>query len=296
MPQPIATRKPKTVSEITEEVVERFSATPDPRLREIMQALVRHLHGFVDEVKLQEDEWVEAIQFLTATGQICTDKRQEFILLSDVLGVTMVTDLVTQNKPASATESTVLGPFYRAGAPMRAPGENMSPGDPGTPLILTGRVLDLRGNPVAGAELDTFQAGSTGFYDSQVPELDEMRWRGIYTTDREGRYLIRTVRPLYYQVPTDGQVGRILRSTARHSWRPAHIHFVITAPGCQKLTTHLFDSADPYLRSDTVFAVKDSLICTFTEHDAPDALAAKIGIQGPYLTNQFDFVMAPEVS
>ena len=189
-------KETKTVAQITSEVVERFAATPDPRLREIMQALVRYLHGFVDEVKLQEEEWGEAIQFLTATGQICDDKRQEFILLSDVLGVTMVTDLVTQNKPPGTTESTVLGPFYRAGAPKRAAGDNMSAEDPGTPLILMGRVLDLQGNPIAGAELDTFQAGSTGFYDSQVPELDEMRWRGVYTTDAEGRYLIRTVRPL----------------------------------------------------------------------------------------------------
>ena len=284
---------PKTVTEITAEVVERFSSTPNPRLREIMQALVRHLHGFVDEVKLQEAEWAGAIQFLTATGQICDDKRQEFILLSDVLGVTMVTDLVTQNKPSGATESTVLGPFYRSGAPRRAAGENMSPEDPGTTLILTGRVLDLSGNPIQGAELDTFQAGSGGLYDSQLPDFDEMRWRGIYTTDKDGRYLIRTIRPLHYQVPTDGPVGLILRSTGRHSWRPAHIHFVITAPGHQKLTTHLFDSVDPYLRSDTVFAVKDSLICTFREHQEPDALAARLGINGPYLTNEFDFVMAP---
>jgi catechol 1,2-dioxygenase len=288
-------RATKTVPQITAEVVDRFAATPDPRLREIMQALVRHLHGFVGEVKLQEEEWGEAIQFLTATGQICDDKRQEFILLSDVLGVTMVTDLVTQNKPPGTTESTVLGPFYRAGAPKRAAGDNMSPEDPGTPLIFTGRVLNLQGNPIAGADLDTFQAGSTGFYDSQLPELDEMRWRGVYTTDAEGRYLIRTVRPLYYQVPTDGPVGKILRSTSRHSWRPAHIHFVITAPGCQKLTTHLFDSVDPYLRSDTVFAVKDSLICTFAEHSKPDSLATRLGIEGPYLTNEFDFVMSREM-
>ena len=285
---------PKTRQQITNEVIERFGDTPNPRLRELMQKLVKHLHAFVEDAALKESEWFEAIQFLTATGQKCDDTRQEFILLSDVLGMTMVVDLVTQQKPAGATESTVLGPFYRSGAPELPAGANMSPGDDGEPLILSGRVLDMQGKPVANALIDAFQAGSTGFYDSQVPEMDELKWRGIYRTDHEGRYLIRTVRPLYYQVPSDGPVGLILRSTNRHSWRPAHVHFVISAPGFHKLTTHLFDSVDPYLASDTVFAVKDSLICEFKNHAQPDAAAAKLGVTGKYSTNAFDFVMVKE--
>ena len=291
MPTSTPADQPKTVQQITAEVVERFGDTPNPRLREIMQKLVKHVHAFLDDAQIEEDEWGEAIGFLTATGQKCDDMRQEFILLSDVLGVTMVVDLITQRKPAGATESTVLGPFYRSGAPELPAGANMSPGDDGMPLILSGRVLDLDGKPIANAMMDAFQAGSIGIYDSQDPALDEMRWRGIYRTDSEGRYLIRTVRPKYYQVPTDGPVGRILRSTNRHSWRPAHIHFVISAPGFRKLTTHLFDSVDPYLASDTVFAVKESLVCTFKEHDKPDAQALSAGITGAYYTNEFDFVM-----
>jgi len=247
-----------TEDDITAEVLRRFDATGEPRLRQIMQSLVRHLHAFVKDVELTEAEWMNAIQFLTETGHMCSDKRQEFILLSDTLGVSMVVDLINHRKPEGATESTVFGPFHREGAPELPAGGNMAPRDmKGIPTVVSGRVLTLDGEPIAGARLDVWQADSSGLYDSQYAETDELHLRGQFRTDEEGRFLIRTVRPVYYAIPTDGPVGRMLSATNRHPWRPAHIHFVVSAEGYEPVTTHIFDDADPYLESDTVFAVKD---------------------------------------
>ena len=283
-----------TEDDITAEVLRRFDATEDTRLRHIMQSLVRHLHAFVKDVELTEAEWMTAIRFLTEAGHMCDDTRQEFILLSDTLGVSMVVDLINHRKPEGATESTVFGPFHRDGAPELPAGGNIAPRDTkGTPTIVSGRVLTLDGRPVAGACLDVWQADSSGLYDSQYAETDELHLRGQFKTDADGRFLIRTVRPVYYAIPTDGPVGRMLTATNRHPWRPAHIHFVVSAEGYDPVTTHIFDAGDPYLESDTVFAVKDSLMCTFVRHDVVEDEAARFGLEPPFCTAQFDFVLKP---
>ncbi len=283
-----------TEDDITAEVVRRFENTPDPRLREIMLSLTRHIHAFVKDVRLVEGEWWQAIEFLTATGQMCSDKRQEFILLSDTMGVSMLVDLISNAKPAGATESTVFGPFYREGGPELPEGGNVAEGaEGGTPTIVTGRVLDLQGNPIAGAMLDVWQADPEGLYDSQRPGLEELQMRGIFHTGAGGHYTIRTTRPVHYQIPTDGPVGRMLAATKRHPWRPAHIHFKVTAKGYAPLTTHLFDKVDPYLDSDAVFGVKDSLICDFPVHETRDADAVRYGIDPPFCTCEYDFVLSP---
>ena len=287
-------RRSTTEDDITADVLRRIDATPDPRLRAIMRALVGHLHSFVKDVQLTEAEWFAAIEFLTETGHTCTDRRQEFILLSDTLGVSMVVDLINHRKPGGATESTVFGPFHREGAPEMPAGGNIAPRDGcGTPTIVSGRVVDPAGRPIAGALLDVWQADSSGRYDSQYADSDDLHLRGRFRTDADGRYLVRTIRPVHYTIPDDGPVGRMLRATGRHAWRPAHIHFVVSADGYEPVTTHIFDDNDPYLDSDTVFAVKESLVCRFVRHDAKDAAAEAFAIEPPFDTVEFDFVLAP---
>jgi protocatechuate 3,4-dioxygenase beta subunit len=283
-----------TEEDITREVIQRFEGTPDPRLREIIQSLVRHIHGFVREVRLTEAEWFKAIQFLTATGQMCSEKRQEFILLSDTLGISMVVDRINHPKPDGATEPTILGPFYRPGATLMPAGGNISPRDKGgMPTFVSGRVLDLEERPVAGALLDVWQTSSDGLYDVQDPSIEHMHMRGTFRTDKDGRYWFRTTRPKQYTIPQDGPVGEMLRATGRHPWRPAHIHFILSAEGYETVVTHIFDKDDKYLESDTVFAVKDSLICTFVQHDTRDADAERYGIEPPFCTASFDFILKP---
>jgi catechol 1,2-dioxygenase len=246
-----------TADDITAEVIRRLEATPNPRLREITMSLVSHLHAFVKDVELTEAEWFEGIRFLTDTGHMCDDKRQEFILLSDTLGVSMVVDLITHRRRDGATESTVFGPFH----------------------------------PIAGALLDVWQTDSAGLYDSQTATPADLHMRGTFRTNEDGRYLIRTVRPVHYQIPSDGPAGRLLRATGRHPWRPAHIHFVVSAAGYESVTTHIFDAIDPYLKSDAVFAVKDSLICEFVEHTVDDEDARRLGAAAPFCMARFDFVL-----
>jgi protocatechuate 3,4-dioxygenase beta subunit len=290
------TTKPRhtTEDDITAEVLRRLEGTKDPRLRQIMLSLVRHIHAFVKDVALTEAEWFKAIEFLTATGQMCTDKRQEFILLSDTLGVSMVVDLINHRKPDGATESTVFGPFHRQGAPELPAGGNIGPRDTaGIPTFVSGHVLDLQGAPIEGALLDVWQAASNGLYDSQESGSDDLHMRGKFRSDREGRFLVRTVRPVHYAIPTDGPVGMMLDATNRHPWRPAHIHFVVSADGYEPVTTHIFDEVDEYLESDTVFAVKESLITKFIRHDTHDDLAERFGIAPPFCTTTFDFVLKP---
>ena len=287
----------KTEDDLTAEVLARFSGTQDPRLREIMLSLISHLHAFVKEVKLTEAEWFQAIEILTEAGKMCSDKRQEFILFSDTLGVSMVVDLLDHRKPDGATESTVFGPFHRLGAPEMPMGGNIAHRDrTGTPTLVRGRVLDLDGKPVANALLDVWQTQSNGLYDAQDEKPNELHMRGKFRSDAEGRYLIRTVLPVNYPIPSDGPVGRMLKATGRHPWRPAHIHFVVSADGYEPVTTHIFDRTDPYLQSDAVFAVKDSLICDFAKHEKPDAEASRLGIAGPFYTAEFDFHLMPASS
>jgi len=287
-------RRNKSEDDITAEVLARFSATPDPRLRRIMLSLISHLHAFVKEVELTEAEWFQAIEILTEAGKMCSDKRQEFILFSDTLGVSMVVDLIDHRKPEGATESTVFGPFHRLGAPEMPAGGNIAHRDTsGVPTLVSGRVLDLDGRPVAGALLDVWQTQTNGLYDAQDEQPDALHMRGKFKSDAEGRYLIRTVLPVNYPIPSDGPVGAMLKATGRHPWRPAHIHFVVSADGYEPVTTHIFDRTDPYLATDAVFAVKDSLICDFVQHEAADPPASRVGITPPYYTAEFDFRLTP---
>jgi hydroxyquinol 1,2-dioxygenase len=275
---------------ITRDVLERFAATPDPRLRELMTALVRHLHAYAREVRLTEAEWFQAIGFLTAVGQKCDATRQEFILLSDTLGLSMVVTDENNAKPAGCTEPTVFGPFHVEDAPRFELGEDLSAGAVGEPCWVEGRVLGLDGAPVPRAELDVWQADAEGFYDVQRPGLDGPQARGRLRADDQGRYRFWTVLAEDYPIPSDGPVGRMLEATGRHPWRPAHLHFMITAPGHERLITHVFRRGSPYLDSDAVFGVRPSLVADWTRHDAgtaPDGSRR----DAPYWTLDFDFVL-----
>ncbi len=249
-------------------VLARLADDVDPRFREIMESAVKHLHGFVKEVEPTMDEWFQAIQFLTATGQISDDKRQEWILASDTLGVSMLVDAINHRRPDGATENTVLGPFHVAQAPARANGDSICLDGKGTPCIVRGRVTDEGGNPIAGALVDVWQTNDDGLYDVQQPGVQpDMNMRGMFTTDADGGYHFVTVKPLPYSIPTDGPVGQMLDAMGRHAMRPAHIHYIVSAPGYEKLVTHIFVKDDPYLDSDAVFGVKESLIVDFERDD-----------------------------
>jgi protocatechuate 3,4-dioxygenase beta subunit len=280
-------------ADITEAVIASFEGCRDPRLAEVMTVLVRHLHAFAEEVNLTLDEWEKAIAALTATGHITDERRQEFILWSDALGVSMLVDALVHAFPEGATESTVLGPFYVPGAPLRAHGESIAE-DPGAgiPVKVYGRVLAPDHSPIAGAELDVWQNGEDMLYAVQSPAASENHLRGRFRTDEQGRYAFVGVRPVPYPIPDDGPVGAMLRATGRHPWRPAHIHMIVRARGYRTLTTHIFDAASEYLDSDAVFAVKPSLLRDFVRHDAlsPDTPA---GVHGEWYSVENDLVLAP---
>jgi catechol 1,2-dioxygenase len=285
-------RTPISAADITAAALASFEDCPDPRLREIMQALVRHLHAFIAEVHLTEDEWARAIQILTATGHITDDKRQEFILWSDSLGVSMLVDALAHAKPNGATESTVLGPFWTPNAPKRGYGESIAEDDAGSPALVRGRVLDTSGRPIAGAELDIWQNGDNGLYAVQDPEAEEAHLRGRFYSREDGSYAFVGVRPVPYTIPHDGPVGAMLDAARRHPWRPAHIHMIVTAPGYQRLQTHIFDAASAYLDSDAVFAVKPSLVREFQER-APSDPETPAGISGTWYAVDNDIILAP---
>lgn len=276
---------------LTDQVVESFANTPDPRLRMLMQSLVRHLHDFVREVEPTEAEWMAAIRFLTATGKMCDDLvRQEFILLSDTLGVSMLVDAINHRYATGATDSTVFGPFYIRGMPERAYGENMA-FSVGTPALVHGRVLSTDGRPIPDAVLDVWQTAENGMYSGQDAKQPHGNLRGRYRTDEEGRYAIKTIVPVSYPIPTDGPVGRMLEATGRHPWRPAHLHFMIDAPRHRTLVTHLFDEDDPYLKSDAVFGVKPSLLVAYRERVAGDEVGRAFGFDGRFREARYDFVL-----
>jgi len=280
---------------ITAAVLDRMAQCEDPRLKEIMSALVRHMHDFAREVKLTEAEWAAGIEFLTATGQKCSDKRQEFILLSDTLGLSMLTVALNHAKSAQATEATVFGPFHVQGAPKLPLGGDISGGAKGEPLFVDATVRGRDGEPVADAEVDVWEADAEGFYDVQRAGLDHPQGRAVFRTDVEGRLWFRGVMPVAYPIPTDGPVGVMLRATKRHPWRPAHVHFMIKAPGYETLITHVFRDGDEYLDSDAVFGVRNSLIGDFESH--PDGVAPDGSVrEKPFHTLKFDFVLEPEVA
>jgi protocatechuate 3,4-dioxygenase beta subunit len=281
-----------TEENLSEAVIASFSGARDPRFREVMTSLVKHLHAFIRDVNLTEAEWMAGIQFLTAVGQRCDERRQEFILLSDTLGATTMKDLINYRKPPGVTAFTILGPFYRPDAPELPSAANIANELPGEPAILRGRVLSVDGQPVPNARLDVWQSDGEGFYDLQRPDVDGMALRGVFHTDAEGGYVFRTIKPAYYPIPTDGPVGKMLMAMGRHPFRPAHIHFLISAEGYEPVTTELFVSEDPYLDSDAVFGVRESLIVPFVRNDSEEE-AARLGISVPFHIVNFDFVLEP---
>ncbi len=252
--------------ELTRAVIDRMQGAADPRLREIMTALVRHLHDFARDVKLNEAEWSAAIEFLTRTGQMCDDKRQEFILLSDTLGLSMLVDALSNRREGRETPSTVLGPFYVTGAPELPMDADIAANTQGgIKTLVSGRVLDADGKPIKDAILDVWQTAPNGLYDVQDAQAPEFNLRGRFRTGSDGVYRFRTVKPVSYPVPTDGPVGQMLLALGRHPYRPAHLHFMISAPGFETLTTHIFVRGDPYLQSDAVFGVKEALVVDFID-------------------------------
>jgi len=281
-----------TEDNITDLAVERWATAHDPRLAEVMTALVRHLHEFAREVRLSEAEWMAAIQWLNRTGQISDEKREEFILTSDVLGLSMLVVQMNHRLDSTATPNTVLGPFHIDGSPPLEFGADMSDGIAGTPLFLHGRVVDLDGKPVSGAVLDVWQADGDGMYEAQLP-VDEARLRAKYVSGEDGSYCVRTVAPLGYAIPMDGPVGELVGATAISHFRPAHVHFLIAAPGFETLVTHLFREGADYLDSDVVFGTKEELVVAFEAHDpgpTPDGGA----LDQPWLSAAYDFILQPE--
>jgi len=250
-----------SAGQLTGEVLQAYAGTPDPRLRELLSALIRHLHAFATETGLTTQEWMAGIEFLTAVGHKCDPRRQEFILLSDVLGLSSLVEAI--NAADGATEPTVLGPFYLPGAPRREMGEQIGRMLDGEPTLIRGRVTDTAGKPLAGARLDVWQGNSNGLYDIQDPAQPEFNLRGVFCTGPDGGYSFRTIRPVSYPVPIDGPVGEVFRASGRHNWRAAHVHAIVSAPGHKPVTTHIFDSQNQYLDSDAVFGVRDSLIQEF---------------------------------
>lgn len=278
------------------EVVAASFAGAPPRLREVLTSLVGHLHAFIKEVALTEAEWEQAIEFLTATGHRCDEVRQEFILLSDVLGASMLVETINHRAAGGSTESTVTGPFHVVASPPRALGDTISLDGKGEPCLVTGQVTSAGGEPLAGAQVDVWQASADGFYDVQQPGIQpERNLRGLFTADPGGRFWFTTIVPSYYPIPDDGPVGELLRVTGRHPYRPAHIHFIVTAPGHRPVATHLFVAGSPYIDSDAVFGVKESLVREFPLVDDP-ARAAGHGLGNPFRAVHFDVALLPAVS
>ena len=273
----------------TEAFLARLQDCQDPRLRQVMAAAARHLHAFVREVRPSHEEWLAAIRFLTRTGQISDDKRQEWILFSDVMAVSMLVDAINHPADGALTESTVLGPFHVAGAPVLRHGANICRDGRGRPCVVEARVLDTEGRPIAGAMLDVWQTTEDGWYDVQQPDVQpEGNLRGKFETDAEGRAWFVSVKPASYPIPTDGPVGALLQQLGRHPYRPAHIHFIAGAPGFETVTTHIFAAGDPYLDSDAVFGVKSSLVEPFTEN-TNEADARRFGVAAPFWQVSHDF-------
>jgi hydroxyquinol 1,2-dioxygenase len=279
-----------TEDNITGLAVERWATAKDPRMAEIMSALVRHLHDFAREVRLTEAEWMAAVQWLTRTGQISDGKREEFILASDVLGLSMLVVQMNHRLDPRATPATVLGPFHIEGSPELGYGDDMSDGLPGTPLYLHGTVRDLDGAPVPGAVLDVWQADDEGRYESQYADVDEARLRGKYRTRDDGGYCLRTVAPRGYTIPMDGPVGELVSRTAISHFRPAHVHFLLAVPGFEPLITHLFQAGAEYLDSDVVFGTKAELVVDFEDRE-PGPTPDGGTLDRPWLEARYDFVL-----
>nr|WP_064248701.1 intradiol ring-cleavage dioxygenase [Rhizobium leguminosarum]OAP92339.1 6-chlorohydroxyquinol-1,2-dioxygenase [Rhizobium leguminosarum] len=275
-----------------EVVTSRNAQARDERLKRVMEVVTRKLHEAVKELEPTQDEWMEAIFFLTRTGQTCNEWRQEFILLSDVFGVSMLVDAINNRKPSGASESTVLGPFHVADAPELPMGANICLDQKGEDMVIGGRILDTDGGPISNAVIDVWQANDEGFYDVQQKGIQpDFNLRGVFRTGADGRYWFRAVKPKYYPIPDDGPVGKLLGALGRHPYRPAHLHYIIKADGFEALTTHIFDPDDPYIHSDAVFGVKESLLAKFQPVEDP-VRASDLGFADKFWLVEHDFVLA----
>jgi hydroxyquinol 1,2-dioxygenase len=280
-----------TEDNITELAKQRWATAHDERSRELLTGLVQHLHDFAREVRLTEPEWMAAIQWLKRTGQISDEKREEFILASDVLGLSMLVVQMNHRFDPAATPATVLGPFHIDGSPELGYAADMSEGLPGTPLFISGTVRSLDGTPVGGAVLDVWQADEDGAYEGQL-EVEEARLRAKYTTRGDGSYCVRTIAPKGYAIPMDGPVGDLIRLTDISYFRPAHVHFLLNVPGYEPLITHLFEAGGKYLDSDVVFGTKQELVVAYEHHEpgpTPDGGASEV----PWASASYDFVLQP---
>jgi len=273
-------------------VTGRNSNAKDERLKAVMEVITRKLHEAVKEIEPTQEEWFQAITFLTRTGQLCNEWRQEFILLSDVLGVSMLVDAINNRKPSGASESTVLGPFHVADAPELPMGANICLDQKGEDMIVHGRILDTEGKAIDNAVIDVWQANDEGFYDVQQKGIQpDFNLRGVFRTGADGRYCFRAVKPKFYPIPDDGTVGKLLGQLGRHPYRPAHLHFILKADGFEPLITHIFDPHDPYINSDAVFGVKQSLLADFRQVDDAGR-AAELEFTSPFWDIEYDFVLA----
>lgn len=283
-----------TKDNITDVFMGYFGPETDPRLREVMQSLATHLHAFAKDVNLTHAEWQKGIEFMEWAGQISDKERHEFVLLSDVLGLSSLVDMI--NTVPEGTSSSVLGPFHITGAPDIAIGADMKRDYEGEILLAKGKVSDPAGNPIEGAKIDIWQTAPNGLYSSQDPDQDTYSFHGIQTTGADGKYGFTTVKPVSYTVPTDGPVGDILRATGRHPWRPSHLHYIVTADGFRPLVTEIFPDDDPYLDQDTVFGVREDLVMKYVEQDAgtfPEGFELSGRVPGPYLVADFDLKLVP---
>jgi len=271
----------------------RISETADTRLAEVIKIVTRHLHSAVKEIEPTQEEWFAAIQFLTATGHKCDDWRQEFILLSDVLGVSMLVDAINNRKPVGASESTVLGPFHVPDAPELPMGSNICLDGKGDPMLIKGRIVGTDGKPIAGVKIDVWQTNDDGFYDVQQKGIQpDFNLRGVFRTGEDGTYHFWGAKPRFYPIPDDGPVGQLLGKLGRHPYRPAHLHYILEADGFETLITHIFDPDDEYIHSDAVFGVKESLLAKFDLIEDKDLIAAE-GAEGAFYEVVHDFVLAP---
>ena len=274
-------------------VISRNARATNPRLAEVMAVITRHLHAAVKEIEPSEAEWLAAIRFLTATGHMSNDWRQEFILLSDVTGVSMLVDAINNRKPSGASESTVLGPFHVADVPEMAMGSDICLDQKGELMLVRGTIRSTDGTPLAQARIDVWQANDEGFYDVQQKGIQpDFNLRGVFRTGADGQYWFRGVKPKFYPIPADGPVGQLLAALGRHPYRPAHLHYILEAAGHARLVTHIFDPDDPYIASDAVFGVKQSLLARFDRITDPKAIA-EAGLTTPFYLVEHDFILAP---
>jgi len=285
-----------TTDNITDTFLGYFGKDTDPRLHEIMTSLANHLHAFALETKLTHKEWEKGLDILRSAGQITTPERDEFVLLSDVMGLSSLVDMI--NSSDGGTNSSVLGPFHISNSPAMEMGADLKGDTEGELILVEGMVKDLKGKPIGGATLDIWQTAPNGLYSSQDPDQDTYNFHALFTTGADGCYSFTTVRPVSYTVPTDGPVGELLNSTGRHPWRPSHLHYIIKAKGFRTLVTEVFPDDDPYLDQDTVFGVREDLVMSYKQQEASSFPESGFVMSGkvtePYSRVDFDLILCPE--